>query len=209
MTQSSKIQARREREKQEMTEMIVQAAREMFLEEGYEKVSIRKVAERIAYSPGTIYNYFKNKDELFHVVHEIGFQELFRRLEALHTIANPMDRLQQMGQVYWEFALEHPDDYDLMFIIRAPMNAEENEKEWLCGFRTFDVLKKTVMDCQEQGHFQHYDPNALCFTIWSTVHGMVTLFIRDRLKMYDDNVRAQLGQAGLLTLDRMLRSLDS
>ena len=74
MTTSSKIQQRRAREKQEMKDRIVQAAREMFLEEGFEKVSIRKIADRIAYSVGTIYNYFKNKDELFHAVHEMDFR---------------------------------------------------------------------------------------------------------------------------------------
>ncbi len=208
MVNSSKIHERREREKLEMTELIVQAAREMFLEDGYDKVSIRKIAERIAYSPGTIYNYFKNKDELFHAVHEMGFQLLFSELETVNQIEDPRNRLIAMGEKYWNFALEHPDDYDLMFIIRAPMNAAENEADWACGFRTFALLQQTILDCQAAGYLTRFEPNALSFMVWSTVHGMVTLVIRDRLKMYDEAMQAQLGQQGIATLNQMLRALD-
>jgi AcrR family transcriptional regulator len=210
MTTSSKIQQRRAREKQEMKDRIVQAAREMFLEEGFEKVSIRKIADRIAYSVGTIYNYFKNKDELFHAVHEMGFQILYARLDALMEIEDPIARLKKMGEEYWDFGLNHPDDYDLMFVIRAPMQAdEESEGQWTCGFRTFGLLQQTIVDCQKAGYLQGHDPNALSFMVWSTVHGMVSLVIRDRLKMYNHDIRHQLGQTAIHSLNQLLRSWDT
>ncbi|MEL7529942.1 MAG: TetR/AcrR family transcriptional regulator [Bacteroidota bacterium] len=209
MAKSSKIQERREREKQEMHDKIVLAAREMFLEEGYEKVSIRKIAERIAYSPGTIYNYFDNKDELLHAVHEQGFEELFALLNATMSIQNPLERLQHMGQIYWQFAMENPDDYDLMFLVRAPMHAEENLDSWDCGFMTFDVLHQTVLDLQASGRMKDHDAHALTFVIWSAVHGMVSLVIRERLKMYPEEMQAQIGQAGLASLLSMIQAYDN
>ncbi|MEL6650568.1 MAG: TetR/AcrR family transcriptional regulator [Bacteroidota bacterium] len=208
MTKSSKILERREREKQEMHDKIVRAAREMFLEEGYEKVSIRKIADRISYSPGTIYNYFDSKDELLNVVHEQGFVELHRLLNETMVIEDPFARLQQMGQIYWNYAMENPEEYDLMFLIRAPMHAEENLDSWDCGFMTFEVLHQTVLDLQASGRMQEHDPNALTFLIWSSVHGMVSLVIRERLKMYPEEVQANIGQAGLATLLNILQAYD-
>lgn len=209
MAKSTKIQERREREKQEMHDKIVQAAREMFLAEGYEKVSIRKIAEHIAYSPGTIYNYFDNKDELLHAVHEQGFEGLFALLNESMSIADPLDRLQEMGQAYWQFAMDNPDDYDLMFLVRAPMHAEENLDSWDCGFKTFGVLHQTVLDLQASGRMKDHDAHALTFVIWSAVHGMVSLFIRERLKMYPEEMQAHIGQAGLASLLSMIRGYDT
>ena len=103
-----------------------------------------------------------------------------------------------------------PDDYDLMFVIRAPMQAdEESEGQWTCGFRTYGLLQQTIVDCQKAGYLQGHDPNALSFMVWSTVHGMVSLVIRDRLKMYNHDIRHQLGQTAIHSLNQLLRSWDS
>ena len=64
---------RKQREKEEMRELILDASRSIFLEKGYHQTSIRNIAEKIEYSPGTIYLYFKEKDEIFHALHEEGF----------------------------------------------------------------------------------------------------------------------------------------
>jgi AcrR family transcriptional regulator len=69
------ISERKEREKQEMREKILLVATEMFIEEGYDKTSIRKIADKIEYSPATIYLYFKDKDEIFHAIHDKGFDK--------------------------------------------------------------------------------------------------------------------------------------
>ncbi|MFY8045852.1 MAG: TetR/AcrR family transcriptional regulator, partial [Chitinophagaceae bacterium] len=70
------IAHRKQREKVEMRELILSAARSLFLEKGYYETSIRNIAEKVEYSPGTIYLYFKEKDEIFHSLHEEGFRKL-------------------------------------------------------------------------------------------------------------------------------------
>ena len=70
------IATRKQREKEEMRQLILEAAKKIFLEKGYEQASIRNIAEVIEYSPGTIYLYFKEKDEIFHELHEQGFRKL-------------------------------------------------------------------------------------------------------------------------------------
>jgi len=95
----------------------------LFVEEEFEKVSLRKIAELIESSPTTVYLYFKDKNEiLFHL-----YQEGFRRMQEynanLLTIANPLLRLHAMGENYLRFGMENAEYYDLMFLQKAPMEA--------------------------------------------------------------------------------------
>ena len=62
------VKERREREKESLRQDILDVAREMFATEGYESVSMRKIADKIEYSPTTIYLYFKDKNELFYAL---------------------------------------------------------------------------------------------------------------------------------------------
>ncbi|MDQ6763855.1 MAG: TetR/AcrR family transcriptional regulator, partial [Bacteroidota bacterium] len=126
---------RKQREKEEMRTLILDAVRSIFLEKGYDQTSIRNIAERIEYSPGTIYLYFKEKDEIFHALHEEGFRRMLTRMQPLQHVADPFERLKALGKVYIEFAQENKDFYDLMFIVQAPMNMEEVEK-WKMGENT-------------------------------------------------------------------------
>ena len=84
---------RKERDKQEMRLKILETAKQIFIEEGFEKASIRAIADRIEYSPATIYLYFKDKNELFFSVHETGFEKLnFEMIDAIEGITDPIDR---------------------------------------------------------------------------------------------------------------------
>jgi AcrR family transcriptional regulator len=178
------IAERKEREKTEMRDRIVEAATLMFLEDGYEKTSIRNIADKIEYSPATIYLYFKDKDELFFAIHNIGFQLLLKEMEKLSKIKNPLKRLRETGVIYIEFALKNPEYYDLMFIMRSPMNALKekhgDEQCWQYGETTFSLLFATITECIEQKLIKSKDPIVASMYTWSLVHGLVSLKIRDR-----------------------------
>ncbi len=176
---------RKQREKQEMRTLILDAARSIFLEKGYDLTSIRNIAEKIEYSPGTIYLYFKEKDEIFHALHEEGFRRMIMKMEPLQHVAEPFERLKAMGRVYMEFAKENKDFYDLMFIIQAPMNMEEHEK-WKMGNQALNFLKEVIKGCKKTGRFKGKDVNYLSFTIWSAMHGMCALFCRGRCHAYEE-----------------------
>lgn len=178
------IAARKQREKEKMRELILDAARSIFLEKGYFDASIRNIAEKIEYSPGTIYTYFKDKDEIFHALHEEGFRRMLGKMQPLQHVADPFERLKALGLVYLEFARDNKDFYDLMFIMQAPIKHEEEDEEWHMGHQTMNFLKAILLQCQERGRFQGQDINYLSFTIWSTVHGMSALYCRERCKAY-------------------------
>lgn len=178
------IAARKQREKEKMRELILDSARTIFLEKGYFEASIRNIAEKIEYSPGTIYTYFKDKDDIFHALHEEGFRRMLDKMQPLQHVADPFERLKALGLVYLEFARNNKDFYDLMFIMQAPIKHEDEDEEWHMGHQTMNFLKAILVQCQERGRFQGQDINYLSFTIWSTVHGMSALYCRERCKAY-------------------------
>ncbi|MEM7110562.1 MAG: TetR/AcrR family transcriptional regulator, partial [Bacteroidota bacterium] len=117
------IAERKEREKKEMRELILRTATKLFMENGYEKTSMRNIAEAMEYSPTTIYLYFKDKNELFYALSEEGFRMFFSYLSQAPKDLPPMERLKELGRIYLKFAIDHPGYYDLMFILRAPMES--------------------------------------------------------------------------------------
>ncbi|RYZ18840.1 MAG: TetR family transcriptional regulator, partial [Chitinophagaceae bacterium] len=150
------IAARKQREKEEMRQLILDAARRIFMEKGFMGASMRSIAEEIQYSAGTIYLYFKDKDEIFHALHEEGFVRMLQYMAPLLHVTDPFERLKAMGRVYIEFAITNRDYYDLMFIMRTPMKCMEHEK-WEEGDRTLEFLKQVIRDCQAQGRFAGRD----------------------------------------------------
>ena len=73
------IKERKEQEKSEMRELILKTAMNLFLDKGFENITIRHIAEKIEYSPATIYLYFKNKDEILYTLRREGFEKLYER----------------------------------------------------------------------------------------------------------------------------------
>lgn len=201
------VTERKEREKQELRQRILEAAKAVFIEDGYDKASIRAIAERVEYSPATIYLHFRDKDELFYAVHELGFAKMFERMQALNGIAHPLQRLHRMGEIYLDFAVENPELYDLMFISRAPMAAihKKYDAGWDCGHRNFTLLQDLLRACMEGGHIAVTDLNVATMAIWSYVHGLASLFIRDRFKVSDEfqNAPETMRQALDLMIDRL------
>jgi len=178
------IADRKAREKEALKSLILKGAKKLFLERGIEQTTIRNIADEIDYSVGTVYVYFKDKNAILHDLHSIGFQELSGYFKELLSVKDPMERLKKMGIMYLKFAMENSEMYDLMFIVKAPMEfIESSEKEeWNEGIGTFGALRKTVEECIADGHFNGHFPEPLSFMIWGLVHGMCSLEIRQRTK---------------------------
>ncbi len=175
------ISERREKEKQEMRTAILDAAMNLFIREGYESVSIRKIAEKIEYSPSTIYLYFEDKDAIFFELHNIGFSLLYNCQLKVQSIADPKERLLAHGRAYLQFAMENQEYYDIMFIVRSPGKVISHFDAWECGDRTYDLLMKNVQDCFEIGLFKDQELESVAFLLWSAMHGMASLLIRKRI----------------------------
>lgn len=178
------VKERKERDRAEMRDMILQSAHQLFIDRGFEEVSIRNIAEAIEYSPATIYLYFKDKNEIFYALHGEAFKKFNNYMASLATIADPFDRLIGMGEKYIQFTMDHPQYYEIMFIMDAPMDCDENRDEWEEGNKALASLENILIGCQQVGRFKDQDPKVLAFSIWSYMHGMCSLSLRKRLRCY-------------------------
>jgi AcrR family transcriptional regulator len=175
------IANRRERQKEELRTKILHTAKELFIERGYDDTSIRTIADRIEYSPTTIYLYFKDKDDIFYALHQEGFALLNQYFKPLAFVENPFERLKAITQAYVKFALENKEFYDLMFISRVPMDSIKDKcEEWDEGANSFQALVGTVTQCIEMGYFKGMEAETLSFTLWGMVHGVCSLEICER-----------------------------
>lgn len=174
------ISERRVREKESLRQEIIDAAREIFVAEGYESLSMRKVAERIEYSPTTIYLHFKDKTELLREVCEEAFTKLGDAVrDAKETGIDSMDVMMKGLNAYIRFGLENPHHYEVAFV--APkdkvFNPGEYEYEGSAGHRAFDMLSGSVAACMESGDFRRDDIAKVAQTIWASIHGITALLI--------------------------------
>lgn len=177
------IVERKVREREEMRKLIMAKSLELFLEEGIENVTIRRIAEKIEYSPATVYLYFKDKGEIINALHVEGFEKLYSMQVSLNSISDPIERLRQQGRVYIKFALENPGYYDLMFIAKSIAEDISETNLWDVGERSYQYLRDNVQDCINHGYFGNTNIDAASFAMWSIVHGMVSLMIRKRCLM--------------------------
>jgi AcrR family transcriptional regulator len=173
---------RRAREKEELKQQILDAARELFVRDGYESVSMRKIAEKIEYSPATIYTYFEDKDEILDCLCEETFLQLYERQVAAHkdTKADSLEKLRVGMETYIRFGLEHPDHYIVTFILRAP-NLENGRgcetRKGRAGRQCFDGLRNCVRGSIEEGRIKGADVEETSQAIWAGVHGLTALLI--------------------------------
>ena len=185
------ISERKDREKAEMRKMILNAAMELFIKEGYSGVSIRKIAKKIEYSPGSIYTYFADKDSIFYELHVEGFGILYQKQISTQSVNDPRERLLAQGRAYIEFALENQEYYDIMFIMRESIEliCKEEDRDWTHGQRSFELLKRNVAECQAAGMFKNQNIDSVAFLLWSVVHGIASIIIRRGSAMKNLNIQ--------------------
>jgi AcrR family transcriptional regulator len=186
------ISERKEREREDLRKSILNAAREVFLEKGFDQTSIRSIAQRIEYSPTTIYLYFKDKNDIFYALHMDGFNLLNTHMAPLNAVSDPFERLKAMGRIYIRFAEENQDYYDLMFVQKAPMDSLDDEESWMEGQTAFEGLKHTIQECMDSGKLAFTDAEIGAFVVWSAMHGMCSLFDRGRCKILDEKNREHI-----------------
>ncbi len=205
------IPERKEKQKLEIRKLILEASMKLFVEQGFGNVSIRKIADLIEYSPTTVYLYFKDKDEIFYDLHNIGFLKLQELNQNLEGIANPLLRLHKMGENYINFGMENQEYYDLMFIQRAPMEAllqmNGPNCEWAAGDSAINRLKDTLTECMDKGYIDKTNPDLLAMSVWGMVHGLVSLAIRDRFEKLVP--REQIIPMMMQSLNWLISTIDS
>ena len=150
----------------------------MFAQEGYQNVSMRKIAEKIEYSPTTIYLYFKDKNELLKYICEETFAQLAEKLQQV-TEPEPdeIEGLKKGLRAYVDFGLEHPFHYEV--VVNMPIFNQPHDDEYRyegsMGQRAFEHLRSGVAECVAAGKLKKGDVDTMSQILWAGVHGVVSL----------------------------------
>jgi AcrR family transcriptional regulator len=168
-------QSRREKNRQDARVAILRAARRAFRREGFENVSVRRLAATIGCSHGSIYLHFKNKEQLFDCLVEESFAQLAEALRGLNLgeeNEDPVRALRRAGRAYVDFGLRNPGAYEFAFILRRPGRS----RPWKPHL-AYDYLRRAVERCLGGECRQAADVDAASQAVWAAVHGVTALLI--------------------------------
>jgi AcrR family transcriptional regulator len=177
------VKDRRARQKTLLRQQIIDAARELLVRDGYEKLSMRKVAERIDYSPTAIYLHFKDKQELVSSLCDETFSRLARELESLpEEFRDPVIRLRKGLERYIAFGLAHPDHYLAAFVLpmpghMGPARKAESMSSESSGMRAFACLRDGIAEGVKARKLRKVNPDVAARAAWAAIHGITSLLI--------------------------------
>jgi AcrR family transcriptional regulator len=165
-----------------MARAILDAARDLFVSHGYHEVSIRKIAERIEYSPAAIYSYFPSKDDIFFALAEEGFRILFGFGRSQPDTSDPLDDMRTMFWRYYQFSKEHPEYFALMFLDRSvPRISRDWERFAFVGAMKHEMSTR-IQRAIDAGAFPAgTTPNTVFRILLTAVHGAATMRLCDRM----------------------------
>lgn len=177
------IQSRRARQKAQLRQEIIDAARDILAREGYEQLSMRKVADRIEYSPTAIYLHFEDKRDLVFQVCEETFGKLVGELCSLEAeFKDPIERIKQGMHRYVAFGLRHPQHYLATFVAmpfeQLPEDVERYNNPDSNGMKALGILGACVVACIDARLFRKVDPGVTSRALWAALHGVTALLIQ-------------------------------
>jgi len=169
---------RRARARDTIRTRILDAARELFVENGIEAVTMRAIAKRIEYTPTTIYHHFRDKHALLVDLCQRDMGSLAQAFQRIGRIEDPADRLRRIGMAYVDFAVDYPSHYRFIFMTPKP-TLLANEDTPAVDENAYLILLNTVRDGIAAGRYrpEFDDPQQLAQLAWGALHGIVSLQI--------------------------------
>jgi AcrR family transcriptional regulator len=172
------VKERRERERTQVREKILDAALEVFASAGVEAVTMRALADAIEYSPPVIYAHFRDKDA---IIQELCHRLLRQMAQQFATFGalDPVERLRRIGYVYADFAVDHPSHFRFMFLTPHPYSGDDEDHLAKDDpeRNAYAFLKQTVKDGLAAGVFRPEltDAEEIAQICWASAHGLVAL----------------------------------
>ncbi len=141
-----------------------------------DRVSIRMVADAVGRTPPSIYLHFDTKDALIHAVCQRQFDALADLFTAeLDGVTDPVERIEVMARAYVRFAVDHPEEYRVIFMQNSKHHDENIDDLQMVA--CFSMLIEAVQACIDSGRFAPADPALIAISMWATVHGVASLWI--------------------------------
>jgi AcrR family transcriptional regulator len=180
-----------------MRDSLLRAARAIAAEEGWQAVTIRRIAERLEYASPVLYQHFASKDALLRELMRVGFSEAAARLREAVATAQPDSRLVALATAYWDFAFSAPELYQAMNgLDGVPFGTAETPAE---ARDSFQAIRTALVDLAAGQDRRLADPDGAVDVLWAYLHGFVSLTLAGRIAGGPDRARA-LMLAGLPAL---------
>lgn len=172
------VKERRALEKELRRNQILDAARKLLFETGMKAISINKIAQEAELGVGTIYFYYKNKEEIFAALQEEGLNLLYANIETIYRSEEPADKkLVAMGTAYLQFSKDKKDYFDIIsyFLSSSEIIFPPNLKTQidLSGNKILSLISSTIDDGIKDGLFRSVDSRRFSIMFWGTIHGLV------------------------------------
>jgi AcrR family transcriptional regulator len=166
---------------------ILDTTRLLLVEEGYNNLSMRKIARAVGCSATSIYLHFESKDALIHALIDEGMEQLRGRLQVARDAgARPLAGLESLCREYIRYGLENPEYYEVMFAIHPEHMARYPAEKYRRARRNLDLFAAALRDTDEAGALRVPDPDFGACVVWAALHGAVTLLIAKRLDVRID-----------------------
>lgn len=168
------ISERRLREKEKLRSAILGTAWNMVENDGWQSLSIRRIADAIEYSVPVIYDHFQNKEAILFEFAKEGFTILVKKIEeATAKKEGPGEQLKLIAYAYWDFAFKYREHYQLMYGLG--MQGCEVEK-CLPEKTTFrKLVMEPITQLIEKGNNPKANPCLKYYTFWSILHGLISI----------------------------------
>lgn len=171
----------------DLRRLILDTTRHLLVQEGYQNLSMRKIARAINYSATSIYLHFDSKDALLHALIDEGMTRLYEALtEAASQHPEPVERLKALCKQFITFGLENPEYYEIMFLLHPEHMERYPAEKYRRARRNLDVIAATLSDGIEQERFQSDDPRVAASAVWASLHGAVSLLLAERVDIRID-----------------------
>jgi len=162
---------------------ILDTARHLLVTDGYQNLSMRKIADAIGYSATSIYLHFDGKDALLHALIHEGMMQLQDELKetAADFSEDPLRRLRALCRCFVDFGLGNPEYYEIMFQLRPERMKRYPPEKYREARSNLRLFRRALEEGAEEGHIDVDDPDVLASTIWASLHGTVSLLLADRV----------------------------
>jgi AcrR family transcriptional regulator len=158
---------------------ILDAAKQLFVEQGYNATTIRRIASRVGISSTGLYVYFPDKNAILAEICEATFESLIEELdEVRRKSSDPLRALQESLEGYIRFGLSHPNEYELVFLSRHTQELQRTEvRNEKLGMQAFQRFSECVEAVVQTGLTQDADTERLTQQLWAGIHGLVALLL--------------------------------
>ena len=185
------VKERQEREREATARAILDAARELFVAQGYNNVSIRKIAEKIEYSPAAIYSYFPSKDDIFLALAEEGFRLLYEAADdracQRDPNATPLDCIRDAFLSIYAFSKAHPEYHALMFLDRSVPKISQDWERFGFVKEMRSQLIERIQQAIDRGDFPAGShPEIIMRVLLVSILGVCTARLCDRMAPGED-----------------------